>query len=223
MTTDGQRRDATPTEGRALAFTFALAIVIAVAPVVGAGVASAGAGAADGETTVEVTLPEAPDGLAGYQLTLELESGTVTGASYPEAFQPTTEPSIADDGRSVALEAADVSNAIQASDGEVVLATVSVADAERPSVTVTDAAIDADGGDRIDPDGVAVSVQGPDGTTPTDDRSDAPSTEDDASGDASAGSGGSGGEPPTEADGPGFGVLAVLGALLGIATLARRR
>lgn len=213
MTTDGRRWDATAANGRAL--LLALSLVVGVAVGAGTAVAGAGAGATDGETTIEVTLPEVPDGLSGYQLTLEVDAGTVTGASYPDAFQPTTEPSIADDGRSVSLEAADVSNAVRPGDGEVVLATVSVADpGERPSVRVTDGAIDADGGDRIDPETVRVTVEGVDGT---DLRTDV-----DDGGDSADGGPTDGGET-TAADGPGFGALVAVGCLAGIGVLLRRR
>lgn len=196
-----------------------VAVFLAVGLVVGATTVVAQSG--EGDATLEVALPETPDGLAGYQLTIALDGGTVTGASYPDAFQPTTEPEIGSDGRTVALEAADVSNAISAGDGEVRLATVTVEglDGEQPAVRVTDAEIDADGGDRIDAASVVVSVQG---ASETDVRTGDGDDGGTSVGDATGGDDTTPGDAPTGAGGPGFGILAAVGALLAIGILTRR-
>lgn len=221
MTTERRRQGPATTDSLVVGLALATAVALVLAAGGATAVASAQSGGDPGETALTVVLPETPDGLAGYQLTLEVDGATVTGASYPDAYQPTTEPSISSDGQSVALEAADVSDGIQAGDGDVTLATVTVEglDGEQPGVSVTDAAIDADGGDRIDPDSVTVSVEGSDGT----DVRTGNGSDDESTDGSTDGASEDGGETPG-ADGPGFGVLAAaVGGLLGIGTILRRR
>jgi len=195
-----------------------LLALAAAAAAIAAGPAAATAADGTDETTVVVALTDAPDGLAGYELTLELEAGTVVNASYPDAFRPTTDPAIAGDGRSVTLEAADVADRITAGDSPVRLATVRVRGVDgTPAVSVRDASIDADGGARIDPANVTVSAAGSDTQDPS---TDAGSSTPGPTGTGADGTATDGGTEAQGADGPGFGPLAALGALAALAVLA---
>jgi len=187
----------------------------------------------DRTTQVRVRLDEVPDGLSGYEVTLRLQSagvGTVTGASYPDGYQPTTEPEIGDDGRTITLEAADVSGEVGPGATNVTLATVNVSGAGSGTteLAVTDLQVDADDGSRVEPSTDAGSLAvGTDesgesttneatGTT-TSSGADAMATADDGSsptGDATT-------ESPGDA-GPGFGIAAALAVLAGLAAFALR-
>lgn len=111
-----------------------------------------------GETaTHRIALTDAPDGLAGFELTLELsgdgDTATVTNASYPDAYGKTTDPVVSADGQSVTVEAVDLTDEVTAGASDVTLATIDVngIDAGSTALEVTEMQVDADGGDRIDP------------------------------------------------------------------------
>lgn len=108
------------------------------------------------QATLELALSAVPDGLSGYQLTLELSPdarASVVDASYPEAFGHTSTPAVGPASQSVTLEAVDLHDAVSAGDGDVTLATVDVRgeDAGETTASVTELQADADGGARIDP------------------------------------------------------------------------
>lgn len=116
------------------------------------------------QATLELALSAVPDGLSGYQLTLELSPdarASVVDASYPEAFGHTSTPAIGPAGQSVTLEAVDLHDAVSAGDGDVTLATVDVRgeDAGETTASVTELQADADGGARIDPALESGSIQ----------------------------------------------------------------
>ncbi|AEH36536.1 hypothetical protein [Halopiger xanaduensis] len=109
----------------------------------------------DGTATQRIALTDAPDGLAGFELTLELESdvATVAGADYPDHYAMTTEPVVSADGRTVTVEAVDLNDEISAGASDVTLATLElegVADGAT-DLRVTELQVDADGGDPVDP------------------------------------------------------------------------
>ncbi|MFB6085103.1 MAG: PGF-CTERM sorting domain-containing protein [Halorientalis sp.] len=176
---------------------------------------------------LRLALTRAPAGLSGYEVTLSLsEPGVaeITNASYPDAFQLTTEPRIADDGQRVTLEAAVTDTPPGARN--VTLATVTVAGTGggTTAVRVTDAQIDADDGSRVAPayDAGSVAVEplandGGAGSDGSDGAGNGPSR------DPADDPGGDGSTTPTGAAGPGFGAVVALAALLIAPLLARRR
>ncbi|WP_246998608.1 hypothetical protein [Halosolutus gelatinilyticus] len=107
------------------------------------------------DATLRVVLTDAPDGLAGFELTIALAAdvATVDGARYPGAFGMTTEPAVSDDGRSVTVEAVDLDDEITAGATGVTLAAIDVTgtDAGETDLTIEAVQADADGGDRIAP------------------------------------------------------------------------
>lgn len=118
--------------GRLRAAVVALALVGLVAGGAAAGaqttptVQPGDATVAAGETaTVEVSLSAAPDGLAGFNLTVEATDGnaTVVGASVDDEFGITT--ARAEDGRAT-LEGVDLDETVQAGATDVRLGTVTV-------------------------------------------------------------------------------------------------
>lgn len=180
--TDESDRGSTPSrrwKRPAAALLIALAIGVAIVPI--ASMAAANAGAATvtatpnptaagpdlvvGDETVEsgemathrLALTDAPDGLAGFELTVELSgddgTATVANASYPDRYGPTTDPIVSADDQSVTVEAADLTDEVTPGASDVTLATIEVngTDAGSTALEVTDVQIDADGGDRIEP------------------------------------------------------------------------
>ncbi|QCS43526.1 hypothetical protein [Natrinema versiforme] len=176
--TDESNRDAAPSrrwKQPVAALLVALAIGVAIVPI--ASMATAGTGTAtatptaagpdlvvddaaveSGETaTHRLALTDAPDGLAGFELTVELsgdgDTATVANASYPDQYGPTTDPVVSADGRSVTLEAVDLTDEVTPGASDVTLATVEVngTDTGSTALEVTELQIDADGGDRIEP------------------------------------------------------------------------
>nr|WP_049890503.1 hypothetical protein [Natrinema versiforme] len=161
----------------AAALLVALAVAVALVPIASLAVADAGAttapatqtaagpGLVVGDASVEsgetathrIALTDAPDGLAGFELTVELSgdegTATVANASYPDRYGPTTDPIVSADGQSVTVEAADLTDEVTPGASDVTLATIEVngTDAGSTALEVTDLQIDADGGDRIDP------------------------------------------------------------------------
>ncbi|WP_226022407.1 cell surface protein [Halomicrobium salinisoli] len=126
----------------------------------------------DERASVAVALDAAPDGLSGFEVRLRLadgDVGRVTSASYPDHFQPTTEPEVGSDGRSVRVKAADLDGEVEPGAANVTLATVTVAGSAEgeTAVTVESARIDGDGGGALDPsiDAGTVVVGDGDGST----------------------------------------------------------
>ncbi|WP_222919854.1 hypothetical protein [Natrinema sp. SYSU A 869] len=105
--------------------------------------------------THRLVLTEAPNGLAGFETTLEFadDTATVSNASYPEEYRPTTDPIMSADGQSVTVEAADLTDEVTSGATNVTLATIEVrgTDARSTALRVTDAQVDADGGSKIAP------------------------------------------------------------------------
>lgn len=159
---------------------FATLVVVAVLSAAGGGIVAAGPDAAAGDaersttqteaalvtsnasvgpdesTTLRLSLTEVPDGLAGFELTLELSTPDVAAfedASYPERYGHTSTPVVAADGQSITVEAVDLHDEVTAGDADVALASVAVRGAAEgeTQATVTAVQIDADGGDRIQP------------------------------------------------------------------------
>lgn len=154
------------------------ATVLAVA-LLGAGVASAaaagagsGAGAADagasnatlrmadadlqpdGRATVAISVAHLPSGLSGFELTVRLATAgpaTIVNASYPSGLRPTTAPRVADSGRTVRLEGADLGRSVEPGARNVTLATVQLRGDRTGSTSLTASRVrlDADGGGRI--------------------------------------------------------------------------
>ena len=107
-----------------------------------------------GTATVRVVLTSAPEGLAGYELSLSVvdgEAATIAGANYTDAFGLTTDPVVSEDGRSVRLEAADIGGNVEPGATDVTLATVEIhgESAGRAALEVRPVQFDADGGARM--------------------------------------------------------------------------
>ncbi|ELY75148.1 hypothetical protein [Natrinema pallidum] len=122
-----------------------------------------------GETaTHRLALTDAPNGLAGFELTLELstDDATISNASYPEVYGKTSDPIVSDDGQSVTVEAADLTDEVTPGATDVTLATVAVTGPDTGSTTleITDLQVDADGGSRIEPALEAGTLTVDDGT-----------------------------------------------------------
>ncbi len=83
-----------------------------------------------GETTqVEIRLSEAPDGLAGYNLTVSVTDGATgefTITEYAPEFELTTDPRYTELNSSVQLQALDVQDPPGPNATDVLLATVTV-------------------------------------------------------------------------------------------------
>ena len=192
---------------------------------------------ADERTNLSVVLTEAPDGLAGFELTVELDTpsvANVTGVAYPDRFGLTTEPRIAADRQSVTVEAADLNDSVGPGGTDVTLATVALTGTDgggSTGVSIVDAQVDADGGDRIaageDPEEVTVELLGTaEETADTDTagvegESTAQSDRDDGS-DAAGGDDGSTEIPGVLLVGGALGLLAVLVAIA-LAVVRQRR
>ncbi len=173
---------------------------------------------ADGETGVRVSLSEAPEGLAGFELTLSLGPlgvSEVTGAAYPDTYGLTTDPAVGPDGRTITVEAVDLDGVVEPGASNVTLATVDVSGVMpgTTSLEVVDARIDADGGAPLDPalDAGVVRVEKADTPATGGTDTDQPTTETviDTSETLS---------PST----PGFTAAVALVALATLALLARR-
>lgn len=110
----------------------------------------------DGTTTARISLDRVPAGLAGFNVTLAFETddvARVTNASYPDRFEPTSDPVVAASGRTVTIEGADLRSAVQPGATNVTLATVALAGTERGStaLTVSEMQVDADDGSKVAP------------------------------------------------------------------------
>jgi hypothetical protein len=214
----------------ALVLTLALGTAAAVAaPSTHVAAADSQASADSTDATVQAAIDDAPDGLAGFKVRLSVDAGTVAGASYPDHYQPTTDPIVSADGQSVTIEAADLEDAVTDGASNVSLATVPVddLDGQAPNVSVDDAQLDADGGDRIDPESLRLAVDGPtvgqERTPPADGGAEG------SAADSGAALGGAAEDPrpdgeDSSATGPrliGVAVVGVAMALLVVAALAR--
>ncbi|WP_339104812.1 alkaline phosphatase PhoX [Haloterrigena salinisoli] len=107
--------------------------------------------------TVDLTLSSIPDGLAGGRITVSVEHADVaeiTDASYHDALELTSGPSIDGDGSSVEFRFADLENEIGATREEVTLATL---DLEGVGTGTTDVTIEVHSLD--DDDGTAIDTQ----------------------------------------------------------------
>ncbi len=246
----GTRRPA----AAALALTCLAALAVTVGAANVAGQSAPNATLSVGDTTVapgengtvRLAADEFPNGLAGFRVTVALESpgaAEIVGASYPDRHRPTTEPAIGSDGLTVDLEGSDLSNETVAGAENVTLATLDVRGVEPGStgVTVRAGQVDDDDGGRVRPaveDGT-VTVATPT-ATPT-------ATEDGGSGEGSTSDGGATGDGGSAGDdggstagtgdsttggaattttagsGPGFSIEAAIGALFVVSTLLRRR
>ena len=166
-----------PRTHRLLGLAVCLVIGLTLGPAVGVAAAETGAsnaGSATGESagssitvsnetvdsngtsTHRITLTEAPDGLAGYELSLELAGdgvATVSNASYPDRYGMTTDPVVTADGRAVTLEAVDLDDEVAPGATNVTLARVEITATAtgEADLRVTDVQVDADGGSRVAP------------------------------------------------------------------------
>ncbi|QLK25917.1 hypothetical protein HYG81_17860 [Natrinema zhouii] len=178
-------------------------------------------------TTHRIALTDAPDGLAGFEVTLELsgDATRVSNASYPDAYGLTTEPITSADGRSVTVEAADLTDEVTPGATDVTLATVEVNATETATgsttLRVTESQVDADDGSRIEPalESGTLTV-GEDGPTAASSQDEGDGSEGEAAVDGAGPSGSDSSEPvPGFAAGSAIGAIAVLAAAL----LARSR
>lgn len=178
--------------------------------------------------THRIALTDAPDGLAGFEFTLELsgDAATVSNASYPDAYGLTTEPITSADGRSVTVEAADLTDEVTPGATDVTLATVEVNATETATgsttLRVTESQVDADDGGRIEPalESGTLSV-GEDGPEAASARNEGTESAVETAADEPDGSDGSDSSEPV----PGFAAGSAIGAMavLAAALLARSR
>lgn len=225
-----------------------VALGLAVLVVASASVAAAGTAAnptlsassatttVDEETTVNVTVSEVPDGLSGFNVTLQVadpDVGSVVDASINDEMG-LEEVAIVDDGAGVRLKAVDIDDVVQSGDGPVTLATVTLrGDATGSSALTIDVdQVDDDDGNRIGP------ALGDASLTVEDGSSDPSTTTEQPTGTSTATTT----EQPTEtsteqptrtqptvettaddAPTPGFGVALVAVALLATAAVGARR
>lgn len=121
---------------------------------------------------VGIRLAEAPNGLAGYNLTLSIAdalTGEFTTAEYGSGFEITEEPRYTDVNSSVQLRAVDVQDPPSPNASDVLLATVTVKGENQgeTSFTVDVTRMDDDDGGEVDP-----SIEP--GTLTVEDESDIP-------------------------------------------------
>lgn len=136
---------------------------------------------ADGTTTVGVVLTAAPDGLSGYYLDLTVDGpARIESASYPDAFELTSDPVVGDDGRTVTLEAADVEGQVEPGATDVTLATVELAGTApgEAELTIQPRQFDDDEGSGFQPAAQSgtVTVTGEGTARPSTDSGTAPDT-----------------------------------------------
>jgi len=124
--------------------------------------------ASDGTATATVVLSSAPQGLAGFTVDVAVEGSAarITNASYPETYGLTSDPALADDGRQVRLEAADLNERVQPGASDVVLGTVELTgvNAGSAELSADPLQFDADGGASVEPDTAAGTVTVTSGT-----------------------------------------------------------
>jgi PKD repeat protein len=114
-----------------------------------------------GTADVNLTLERAPQGLAGYNLTVavsvaETSGVRVTGATAPAVFNTSvTETTVGPENQTAEIRAADIKTAVEANEtdislGEVTVAADETADVSEVAVTVSLSRIDDDTGSPID-------------------------------------------------------------------------
>jgi len=177
--------------------------------------------------THRITLTDAPDGLAGFEVTLELsgDAATVSNASYPDAYGLTTEPITSADGRSVTVEAADLTDEVTPGATDVTLATVEVNATETATgsttLRVAEPQVDADDGGRIEPalESGTLTIIGENGPKAASSQNEGTESADGTASDGSDGTDRSDSSEPV----PGFAAGSAIGAIvvLGAALLAR--
>ncbi|PGF15292.1 hypothetical protein CP556_03535 [Natrinema sp. CBA1119] len=178
--------------------------------------------------THRIALTDAPDGLAGFEFTLELsgDAATVSNASYPDAYGLTTDPITSADGRSVTVEAADLTDEVTSGATDVTLATVEVNATETATgsttLRVAESQVDADDGSRVEPtlESGTLTV-GEDGPEAASAQSEGTGSADETASDGADESDRSDSSEPV----PGFAAGSAIGALavLAAALLARSR
>lgn len=110
----------------------------------------------DGTVSGDVVLSDAPDGLAGYEITVEVADTSIvefTGATYPDVLGPVNQPQIAANGSAVTIAAADTDDRIPAGATDIRLGQVEVT-AQNPGTTTTTITVDSvddDAGNRVAP------------------------------------------------------------------------
>ncbi|PCR89941.1 hypothetical protein [Natrinema ejinorense] len=238
---DGPQRRRVGALAVALAVGLAVGLPVAVTAASGGAAPGIGATAETGSSlvvanaTVEpgatathrIALTDAPDGLAGFEITLELstDAATISNVSYPDTYGKTTDPIVSDDGRSVTVEAADLTDEVTPGATDVTLATVAVTGTDTGSATleITKLQVDADGGSRIEPALEAGTLTVDDGTPVSSESGDG-----DANGGTDSGDGSGSGDSNRRSGSDsvtGFagGTALVAIALLAAALLARSR
>jgi len=138
--------------------------VLSVAPAAGADAAQSEQStirvvteaAEDGNVTARIVLSSAPDGLSGYLIRASVADAGVAridGASYPDSFGLSTDPTVGDDGSTITLEAVDLDGNAEAGATNVTLATVqlSAQSSGETRLTVEPVRFDTDGGDAFEP------------------------------------------------------------------------
>ncbi|QIB74479.1 PGF-CTERM sorting domain-containing protein [Halogeometricum borinquense] len=149
------------TATRWLAAGLALSVVVTglAAPALAAGdptVVAGGTSVEDGEeTTVDLTLTEAPDGVAGFALTVEVTNGdaaTVVDAEVADEFGLGEVEGIAD-GTAVQLKAADLNKTVEPGASNVTLGSVTFRgqQAGETSLRVTIDRLDDNNGSSVNP------------------------------------------------------------------------
>lgn len=111
--------------------------------------------APDETATADVVLAGADGSISGFEMTVALGDGDVgrfANASYPAAFDVSSDPIERRDGRAIRLKAADLDGDLEA-DGPIRLATVRVAGeaAGRTEATVEDLRLDDESGAALTP------------------------------------------------------------------------
>ena len=105
-------------------------------------------------TTGDLLADALPEGLSGYRVTVGVgDTGIarIEGTSYPDAFGPTEDPQVADDGSEVTVKAADAGENVDPGGGETVLAGIEFA-AQSPGttqITITVHEMDDDEGSPV--------------------------------------------------------------------------
>jgi len=134
-------------------------------------------------TTTRLSLSAAPDGLAGFNVTVRVgdpQAAAVVNASVDDAFG-IRRAEVVDDGRAVVLRGGDIEDEIAPGDANVTLATLELrgSDAATTTLEIDVTQVDDDEGRRVRPDTRPGTVQvgtretGSDGTpsgTPADDH-----------------------------------------------------
>lgn len=118
--------------------------------------------------THRLALTDAPEGLAGFEVTLALETdgvATIENASYPDRFGLPTDPVVTSDEQTVTIEAIDLDDEITSGETDITLAEIDVTGVNdgETDLRVSDAQLDADGGNPIDPSRAAGTLTVGDG------------------------------------------------------------